>query len=325
MIKIPETGIKGLKENWRNDSIASVSVAMVAMPLCLGIALASGVPPVAGLISAIVGGLITTFLRGSHIAINGPAAALIAAVLATITVLDDGSGNAFRYTLAAIVVSGAIQVILGIFKLGRIADIFPSSAIHGLLAAIGVIIFSKQLHVAIGTSSNADTTIGVLTDVFKEIPNINPFVALISLCGLALLIFQSKISYKLFHLLPAPVWVLAISIPFVYIFNFLEPHQLNFFGKEYSIGPEYLVNIPSNPFEVIIYPDFSKIGTLPFWIAVISLTLIASIEILVCPVVGFGNTLKLFTSLKSIVDVEKPRKTDLLKLDNSLRASPLKP
>tara|TARA_R110002072_G_scaffold22582_19_gene79141 strand:+ start:2828 stop:5077 length:2250 start_codon:yes stop_codon:yes gene_type:complete len=277
MTKTPETGLKGLKENWRNDSIASVSVAMVAMPLCLGIALASGVPPVAGVISAIVGGLITTFFRGSHIAINGPAAALIAAVLATITVLDDGSGHAFHYTLAAIVVSGAIQVLLGILKLGRLADVFPSSAIHGLLAAIGIIIFSKQLHVAIGTSSNADTTIGVLKDVFIQLPNLNPFVTIISVCGLLLLIFQSKISYKLFHFLPAPMWVMVISIPFVYLFNFLEPHQLNFFGSNYWVGPEFLVNIPSNPFEIIVYPDFSKINTWPFWLSVLSISTIATV------------------------------------------------
>lgn len=277
MIKIPETGLKGLQENWRNDSIASVSVAMVAMPLCLGIALASGVPPVAGIISAIVGGLVTTFIRGSHIAINGPAAALIAAVLGAITVLDDGSGHAFHYTLAAIIVSGAIQVVLGIFKLGRLADIFPSSAIHGLLAAIGVIIFSKQLHVAIGTSSDANTTIGVLQDVIIELPNFNPFVSIISICGLLLLIFQSKISYKLFHFLPAPMWVLVISIPFVYFFNFLEPHQLSFFGKDYLVGPDFLVNIPANPFEVIVYPDFSKINTWPFWLSVLSISTIATV------------------------------------------------
>lgn len=277
MHKIPETGFKGLKENWRNDSIASVSVAMVAMPLCLGIALASGVPPVAGLISAIIGGLITTFIRGSHIAINGPAAALIAAVLATITMLDDGSGHAFHYTLAAIMVSGAIQVILGVLKLGRMADVFPSSAIHGLLAAIGVIIFSKQLHVALGTESTADTTIGVLRDVFIELPNLNPFVTIISVIGLLILIFQSKISYKLFHLLPAPVWVMAISIPFVYLFNFLEPHQIGFLGNEFSVGPEFLVNIPANPFEVIVYPDFSKINTWPFWLSVISISTIATV------------------------------------------------
>lgn len=274
---IPKTGFKGLIQNWQNDSIASVSVAMVAMPLCLGIALASGVPPVAGVISAIVGGLITTFVRGSHIAINGPAAALIAAVLATITVLDDGSGRAFHYTLAAIVVSGAIQVVLGIFKLGRLADVFPSSAIHGLLAAIGVIIFSKQIHVAMGTESDADSTIGVLLDVFKEIPNANPFVVIISLSGLLLLIFHSKISYKLFHFLPAPMWVLALSIPFVYLFNFLEPHEMSFFGHNYFIGPEYLVKIPANPFEIIVYPDFSLIDTWPFWLSVLSISTIATV------------------------------------------------
>ncbi len=277
MIKIPAEGFKGLKENWQNDAIASVSVAMVAMPLSLGIALASGVPPISGAISAIIGGMITTFLRGSHIAINGPAAALIAAVLAAVLSLNFGDGRAIHYTMAAIIVAGGIQVLLGLFRLGRLADIFPSSAIHGLLAGIGVIIFSKQIHVAMGTTTDASNTMGVLVDVFRELPNANPFVACISVVGLLLLIFQSKISYKLFHFLPGPIWVLVISIPFVYGFNFLESHELSFFGQPYSVGPEYLINLPDNLIDTLIYPDFSKINTMPFWVAVLSITTIGTV------------------------------------------------
>jgi MFS superfamily sulfate permease-like transporter len=278
--KIPLTGFKGLKENWRNDLIAAFSVALVALPLALGIAVASGMEPMAGVLSAIIGGIVTTFLRGGHVAINGPAAGLIAVILGGIALLDDGSGHAIHYVLAAIVISGGIQVILGLLKMGRLAYLFPSSVIHGILAAIGIIIFSKQMHVAMGTESIADSTLGILIDVFYQLPNINPFVAVISLVGLLMLIFYSKINNRMFHFLPAPMWVLLIAIPFVFLFNFFEPHSMSFLGKSFDLGPQLLLKIPDNPLDCIIYPDFSKIGTLPFWLTVLSITVIASVETL---------------------------------------------
>ena len=142
---VPKKGLKGLAENWQSDLLAAISVSLVALPLGLGIALASGVPPMAGIISAIVGGIVTTLYRGSHIGINGPTAGLIAVILASISSLDDGTGNALNYVLAAIVVSGGLQVLLGLFRMGRFADIFHSTVIHGVLAAIGIIIFAKQM------------------------------------------------------------------------------------------------------------------------------------------------------------------------------------
>ena len=142
---IPKTGIKGLFENWQSDLLASISVALVALPLALGIAIASNMPPMAGILSAVIGGVVTTFFRGSHVAINGPAAGLIAVILGSLVALDDGSGQALNYVFAAIVVSGGIQVLLGLLKLGRFADLFHSTVIHGILAAIGVIIFAKQI------------------------------------------------------------------------------------------------------------------------------------------------------------------------------------
>ena len=275
---IPKTGFKGLIENWQSDLIAAVSVSLVALPLALGIAMASGVTPIAGVLSAIIGGIVTTFFRGSHVAINGPTAGLIAVILASVAALDDGSGHALHYVFAAIVVSGAIQVILGLLRLGRFADLFHSTVIHGILAAIGLIIIAKQIHVALGTTTESQSIIDALLDAFRQIPNINPFVAGISLAGLLLLIFHSRISYKFFHFLPAPMWVLVISIPFAFGFDFFNPHDFSLFGKTYHVGPELLINIPDNILDAIIYPDFSKIYTLPFWMSVLSITMIASIE-----------------------------------------------
>lgn len=273
MAIIPKIGLAGLRENWQSDLLAALSVSLVALPLALGIAVASGVEPIAGIISAIIGGIVTTFFRGSFVAINGPAAGLIAVILAAIAALGH-----INFVLAAIVVSGAIQVVLGLLKMGRLADIFHSSVIHGILAAIGVIILAKQIHYALGTGIKSDSVIQSLTDAFVHFEDSNPFVLMISAAGLIFLIWHSKISYKFFHFLPAPMWVLLVSLPFVFYFGFTEAHTLDFFGTAYDVGPSLLVSIPDNVLDAIIYPDFSKINTLPFWGAVVMITLIASIE-----------------------------------------------
>lgn len=274
--QIPSTGFKGLKENWRNDISAALSVSLVALPLALGIAVASEVSPMAGVLSAIIGGVVTTFFRGGHLAINGPAAGLIAVILGGLVALD---GN-INYVLAAIVISGAIQALLGFLKLGRFAKLLPSSVLHGILAAIGVIIFSKQIHYTLGTKSSSDTIIGTLMDVFYKLPDANPFVFLIALSGILVLVFYKKIKYKFIRIIPAPMWVLLLALPFVFGFDFFNEHSLSFFGKDFSIGPHLLIDIPDNPLESIMHPDFGMINTFPFWLTVLSITMIASVETL---------------------------------------------
>ncbi|MEM6630926.1 MAG: SulP family inorganic anion transporter [Bacteroidota bacterium] len=275
---IPKKGFKGLIENWQSDLLAALSVALIALPLSLGIALAAGAPPMAGIISAVVGGVITTFYRGGHIAVNGPAKGIIAVILAGIVILDDGKGQTFNYVLAAVVISGAIQVVLGLLKLGRFADIFHSSVIHGLLAAIGIIIFAKQIHVALDTHSESYSIVDNLVDAVRYLPEANPFVVIISIVGLLLQLFHSKISYKFFHLLPTPMWVIALSIPFAYAFNFFEDHSLDFFGKAYEVGPHLLLDIPDNILDSIAHPNFGRINSLAFWTTVVSILMITSIE-----------------------------------------------
>jgi len=278
MEKIPKTGIKGLIENWQSDVIAAVSVALIALPLSLGIALAAGAPAMSGIFSAIVGGVVTTLYRGGHISVNGPAKGVIGVILLGIALMDDGSGKAFNYVLAAVVISGAIQMLLGLMKLGRLADIFHSSVIHGILAAIGIIIFAKQIHVALGTQSDSLSIIQNLIDAVLYLPQANPFVIIISLSGLLLLLLHSKISYRFFHFLPAPMWVIALSIPFVYAFNFFDQQTLFFLEKEYQVGPHLLLDIPDTIMDSVMFPDFSKINTIEFWTTVFSILIITSIE-----------------------------------------------
>ncbi|MAH21050.1 MAG: hypothetical protein CMB96_06430, partial [Flavobacteriaceae bacterium] len=278
METIPKKGLQGLIENWQSDLVAAVSVALIALPLSLGIALAAGAPAMAGIFSAVVGGVVTTFYRGGHISVNGPAKGVIGVILLGIALMDDGSGQAFNYVLAAVVTSGALQMLLGVLKLGRLADIFHSSVIHGILAAIGIIIFAKQIHVAMGTHSDSPSIVQNLIDAVIYLPQANPFVVVIAITGLFLLIFHAKTSSRFFHLLPAPMWVIALSIPFVYAFNFFEVQTLSFLGNAYEIGPNLLLDIPDTIKDSIMHPNFSKINTIEFWTTVFSMLIITSIE-----------------------------------------------
>ena len=231
-----------------------------------------------GILSAIVGGVVTTLYRGGHISVNGPAKGVIGVILLGITLMDDGTGQAFNYVLAAVVVSGALQTVLGLLKLGRLADIFHTSVINGILAAIGIIIVAKQIHVALGTHSDSPSIVQNLIDAVVYLPQANPFVVVIALAGLLLLLFHSKISHRFFHILPAPMWVIALSIPFVYAFNFFEQHTLSFFGRAYEVGPHLLLDIPDNIMDSVMHPNFGKIDTIEFWTTVVSMLIITSIE-----------------------------------------------
>lgn len=270
---IPRTGIKGLKENWRSDLLAAMSVSLVALPLALGIAVASNMSPMSGVLSAIIGGVVTTFFRGAHLAINGPGAGLIAVILGGLVALD---GN-INYVLAAIVISGAIQTLMGVFKLGRFAKLLPSSVLHGILASIGVIIIAKQAPYALGTTSDADSIIGNLLDIFYKLPEANPFVLLVTLSGILILVFYKRINSKLIRAIPAPMWVLLMSIPMVFGFDFFNEHSISIFGYTYGVGPALLIDIPKDPLDCIMHPDFAMIGTMPFWLTVLSITTIASL------------------------------------------------
>jgi MFS superfamily sulfate permease-like transporter len=278
--KTPRTGLKGITSHWRQDFLAAISVSLVALPLGLGVASASGFPPIAGLTSAILGGIVVTIFRGSHLAINGPAAGLIAVILSAAYSLNDGSGQTLNYVLAAICIAGLIQVFLGVMKLGGIAEVIPSSVIQGIMVAIGIIIFSTQIHVAMGTNPEGRTTIELLKEIPAQIQNIHPIIFGISVLGIVLLVVIPKIQSRVFHYFPASLWVLAIAIIAAYVFDFFEPHNINLFGKLYPLGPDYLIALPDKLSDAIVYPNFSRISDFKFWIAVVSIALIASIQTL---------------------------------------------
>lgn len=275
-------GLTSLKKYWKQDLVSGFMVSLIALPLCLGIALASGVPPMAGLIAAIVGGLFMSRVTGSYVTISGPAAGLIVVNLAAVESLGQGDMLAgYKYALAAFLVAGVIQMIMGFLKVGKFGDFFPSAAVHGMLAAIGVIIIVKQLFVAVDYTPEPDSGHGILGSIVQipdAIVNMNPEIAFISLISIFILVVHPRITFKPIKIIPAPMWVIICAIPFSHIFDLFHEHDYKLIGQVYHLGPKNLVHLPEKVIEGFVLPDFGMTFTGVFWVAVISIALVSSLE-----------------------------------------------
>lgn len=280
---LPKSGFAGLRQNWRHDLIAAFSVALVALPLGLGISIASGsaVPPMAGVISAIIGGLLTTFIRGSNVGINGPGAGLVGVSLVGVVTLSKlGGGTGYNHYMAAIMVAGGMQALMGLLKWGKYGELLPASVVRGVLAAIGIIIFASQIHIALDTGFGKASAIDSISALPNNIKNINWPIASIAIISLIILIthpmFINKL--RLLHYIPAPMLVLLVSIPFVFIFGLTTDHGVNLFGNEYMVGPKNLIRVENITDSFNLRPDFSLIRTGTFWAVAISVFLVSTIE-----------------------------------------------
>lgn len=283
---LPKSGVAGFVENWRNDLLAGFLVFLIALPLCLGIAMASGFPPMAGIISAIIGGLVVSRISGSYVTINGPAAGLIVVIVDAVQSLGQGDAMAgYRYTLAAIVVASVLQILLGIFKAGKLSVFFPSSVVHGMLAAIGLIIMTKQIHTLLGVKPEAKTIIGSLLEIPHSIMELNPEVASIGLMGLGILILWAIVKNPVLKMVPAPLLVVLLGVGLGQYFDLDHIHQYLFLPNaeilphhQFTIGPTFLVAVPENFMDGFYFPDFGKIATSEFWQAVVTIWLVGSLE-----------------------------------------------
>lgn len=261
------------------DLPAGLSVFLVALPLCLGIALASGAPLYSGILSGIIGGLVVSLISGSQLAVSGPAAGLTTVVAASIISHGD-----YKIFLLTVVIAGFFQLILGILKLGSIANFFPSAVIKGMLAAIGIILISKQIPVALGYDQ-PDFWAGGILKLFSTnefVDNIIDFnyhitkgailITIVSLIIMALL--QQPFANKL-KFIPAPLLIVVIGILVNYIF-------INA-SSNFSLKQTQLVNIPSDVFGNITFPDFSKLFIISgIWKDGFTIGLLASLETLLC-------------------------------------------
>lgn len=275
---IPSPWGKGALRNIRFDVIAGISVALVALPLSLGIALASGTPTISGLISAIVGGVLGGFFGGTQVGIKGPAAGLIVVTIGALEYFNQGI-DGYKYVLAAFVVSGVLQVLLGVFRLGKVADFFPAAVVKGMLAAVGLIILAKQLDMGfLGIKGPFQSPVDILLNIGYFIENVNPVVAIITVNSLAILIIFPRIKTPIIKMLPPPMWVMLVSIPFVFLFDFFETREISLLGREHLISADLLVAIPEDLLKGLIFPDFTRMGEPYFWMIVFTTTLVSTIE-----------------------------------------------
>lgn len=283
---LPKAGIQGLIENWHSDLPAGFLVFLIALPLCLGIAMASGSPPMAGIISAIVGGVVVSRLNGSFMTINGPAAGLIVVIVDAVQSLGQGDAMAgYRYTLAAIVIAGVLQIVLGLLKAGKLSAFFPISVVHGMLAAIGIIIMAKQLHTLLGVKPEAESLLGAIAEIPHSMTVMNPEVAFIGVSGLLLLAGWAFLKNPALKMIPAPILVVLIGLGLGQYFDLDHVHRYLFLPDaeilphhEFTVGPAFLVAVPENFWSGFYFPDFSKIAAPEFWVSVVTIWLVGSLE-----------------------------------------------
>ena len=267
--------------NLKSDFASGLVVFLVALPLCLGIAMASGAPLFSGIISGIVGGIVVGYLSKSHLSVSGPAAGLTAIVLTAITDL-----GAFDIFLTAVFIAGLIQLALGFIKAGTISNYFPTNVIEGMLAGIGIIIILKQLTHAFGYDSDFEGD-----QAFLELGGSNTFSALlavfnyiqlgsiiITVLSLSILIAWDKVPFlKKMKLVPGALIAVIVSVVFNEIFTAA--------GSSLAIAKEHLVSLPVPTTldgfkQIIIAPNLSGITNSKVWVVAFTIAIVASIETL---------------------------------------------
>lgn len=260
----------------KSDFASGLVVFLVALPLCLGIAMASGAPLFSGIISGVVGGIVVGFLSKSHVSVSGPAAGLTAIVLTAIMQFE----NAFNVFLLAVLLAGVIQLILGFLKAGAISNYFPNNVIEGMLAGIGLMILLQQLPLAFGYTQKiglANFSTGI-QDLFQ---NIHYGALIITLVSLTILLAWDRVpALKKLKVVPGALAAVFTGIVLNELFIIS--------GSELAIiNPKQLVSLPiissvSDLSNVFMLPDFSAITNSSVWIVAVTIAIVASIESLLC-------------------------------------------
>lgn len=268
----------------KNDLPASIVVFFVALPLCLGIALASGAPLFSGLIAGIIGGIVVGAMSGSQIGVSGPAAGLAAIVLTAI-----GALGGFENFLLAVVLGGVIQLIFGILKAGIIGYYFPSSVIKGMLTGIGIIIILKQIPHFFGYDADPEGDFAffqvdgenTFSEILNALNNISPGATIVAVLGLAILLLWDKVlskKGKIFKLVQGPLVAVVVGIVF---YNLTKGSAL------WGISADHLVSVPvpkdaSSFLAQFSFPNFGAITNPQIWITAFTIALVASLETLLC-------------------------------------------
>ena len=258
---------QGFFKNLKYDFPAGIVVTLVAIPLCLGISLASGAPLFSGLVAGIIGGIIVALLSGSALGVSGPAAGLAVIVFAAIEELQS-----FETFLLAVIVAGIVQIILGLLKAGIIAYFFPSSVIKGMLSGIGIVIFLKQIPHAFGYDPNYE---GDLVDSFSAGPLI---ISLLSLVILVIWEQPSVKKYTFFKLIQGPLVVVILGIILNVFFENMD--SLTLMASQVVVIP--VANNFSEFIGQFASPDFTQLGNPRVYILGVTIAIVASLETLLC-------------------------------------------
>jgi MFS superfamily sulfate permease-like transporter len=269
--EVPKDGLAGLKQYWSADALSGFLVFLLALPLSLGIAKASGFPAAMGVLTAMIGGIVVSIFQGGRLTIKGPAAGLITVCAGAVTdlgALNIEGASGVQLACGAVVIMSIFQVIFGFLKLGSLSDFFPHSAVHGMLAAIGVLIFAKQFPVLLGVDPSLTkglTPIELYTHIPVFIANAVPQIALVGVLSLVVIFGLPNLG-GVFKKIPAPLVVLLVMIPLAIAFNFKEAHP----GSLVSIG-DFWSNVKFNA-------SFAAVGKGVFWKYVVMFLFVNSLE-----------------------------------------------
>jgi carbonic anhydrase len=271
----PQNGLAGLK-HWRHDLVAGLLVSLISLPFSLGIAVASGAPPIAGIMSAILAGLVLPFLGGSYVTISGPAAGLAPVLLASMAILGGGNSDAqlavgYPLLLGVICLTGLVQIVLSKFKAARFSAFFPSAVVEGMLASIGLLIIAKQLPHLLGHPFRAHDFFPILAEVPSQIRSLEPKVFGLAIACLVMVFTLASFKAAWLKAVPPQVIVVAIAIVLGFMIGF-------------DANSKYLIHIPDQPFKNgIALPNFKGLlATHSLWWSAfticLTLTLIDGVE-----------------------------------------------
>lgn len=290
--RIPRGNGDGFTRYMRNDVVSGLLVFLIALPLCVGIALASGFPPLAGIFTAIAGAVITTFISNSEMTIKGPAAGLIVIVLGCV---EDFGGNgmsggwsegdmaAYKAALAVGVVAAILQVLFGLFRAGILGEFFPGTVVHGMLAAIGVIIIAKQVPVALGITEAKGGPLSLLRQIPEFVRHANPAIALIGVTSLLIMFLWPVVKGRVAILksIPSHLIVLLVAVPLGMYLDLTSAHEYQMFSQNFKLGEQYLVKMPSRifgMFDEMQTPDFTVLNQFKAWKWILMFFMIGSLE-----------------------------------------------
>jgi len=288
--EVPRGNIAGFRQYLKYDLLSGFLVFLIALPLCLGISIASGYPPIAGIFTAIIGSLLTTCLSNSELTIKGPAAGLIVIAIGCVNEFGGpGDPDAYRAALAVGAAAAVLQILFGLFRAGILGEFFPISTVHGMLAAIGMIIVLKQIPFALGVidAETGRAPSEAPLEMFRKIPEYiheaNPYIAMIGMVSLLIMFIWPWVGTKLQFLkrVPAPMVVLLVAAPMGIGFDLLHPHSYTLQNHEYQLSEQYLVDMPDRVFgmfDEITFPNFEVLTQLAAWKWVTMFFIIGSLE-----------------------------------------------